>query len=129
MLSLELGDGYQAMAWAERVVDPDGRLSYSGVAADSWEQVQARARYNVAQRSTDWFDDSSVHGAAAYLKARPGPDVWSGPDDLYRYPARQRAARTAMDAGRDDWHEWASEHWAQFTIPSPVPSGTTCCDA
>lgn len=130
VLSLELADGEQTMAWTERVVDPGGRVSYSGVGADSWEQVEARARYDLAQRSTDWFDDSSVHAAAAYLKSRPGPDGWSaGPNDLYRYAAWQRAARAAITGGRDDWHEWASEHWRQFAIPSPSPAGTTGSDA
>jgi len=124
VLSLELGDGDHAMTWTERVVDPDGRVSYSGIAADSWEQVEARARYNLAQRSTDWHDDTSVHEAAAYLNARPGPDDWSGPEDLYRYAAWQRAAQAAMDAGRDDWHGWAGDHWRQFTIAPPGPSRT-----
>lgn len=120
VLSLDLGDGDLAMSWTERVVDPHGRVSYSGIAADSWEQVESHARYALAQRSTDWFDDSSVHEAAAYLKSRPGPDDWSGPDELYRYAAWQRAARAAMEAGRDDWHGWAGGHWAQFTIAQPI---------
>jgi len=65
VLSLDLADGDQAMAWIERVVDPAGRVTYSGVAGDSWEQVEARARYNLAERSTDFHDDSSVHEAVA----------------------------------------------------------------
>lgn len=128
VLSLELGDGDRAMAWTERVVDPDGGVSYSGVTADSWEQVESRARYNLAQRSTDWFDDNSVHQAAAYLKARPVPNDWSGPAGLYRYAAWQRAARAAMDASRDDWREWASDHWRQFTIAAPGPAEPTGSD-
>jgi hypothetical protein len=125
VLSLDLADGDQTMAWTERVVDPGGRVSYSGVAADSWEQVEARARYHLAQRSTDWLDDSSVDEAAAYLKSRPRLDDWSGPDELYRYAAWQRAGRAAMAADRDDWHEWASEHWAQFAVPQAVPAEPT----
>jgi hypothetical protein len=130
VLSLDLSDGFHAMAWTVRVVAPEGGVSYSGVGADTWEQVEAQARYDLAQRSTDWHDDTSVHEAAAYLrKVRSGPDSWSGPDELYRYAAWQRAARAAMNAGRDDWHDWASEHQAQFTIAVPVPADTTGSEA
>jgi hypothetical protein len=123
VLSLDLGDGDHAMAWTERVVDPGGRFSYSGTTADSWEQMEARARYNLAQLFTD---DSNVHEAVAYLKSTPRPDDWSGgPDDFYRCAAWQRAARAAMAAGRDDWHEWASEHWAQFALARAVPAEPT----
>ncbi|RSM47984.1 hypothetical protein DMB66_47190 [Actinoplanes sp. ATCC 53533] len=128
VLSLDLADGDQTMVWTERVVDPGGLVSYSGVGADSWEQVEARARCNLAQRSTDWFDDSSVHEAAAYLTVSPGPDDWSGPDALYRYAAWQRAAQAAMAAGRDNWHEWATEHWAQFAVARAVPAEPTGSD-
>lgn len=124
VLWLELGDSDRAMAWTGRVVAPDGRVFYSVGAADSWEEAEARARYNLAQRTTDWHDDTSVHEAAAYLNARQVPDDWSGPDELYRYAAWQRAARSAMDAGREDWHEWASAHRTQFTISPPVPADT-----
>jgi hypothetical protein len=71
--------------------------------------------------STDWHDDGSVQEAAAYLDR--GPTVAGdgyGPDELYRYAAWQRAARSAMDAGRDDWHEWASQHEAEFTVSRPT---------
>ena len=53
VLSLERAGGDQTMAWTARVVDPDGRVSYSGATADRWEQMEARARYNLAQRSTE----------------------------------------------------------------------------
>ncbi|MEV8504518.1 hypothetical protein AB0368_06755 [Actinoplanes sp. NPDC051475] len=43
-----------------------------------------------------------------------------GPDELYHYAAWQRAARAAMNAGRDDWHEWAWEHHAQFAVARPA---------
>jgi hypothetical protein len=125
VLSLDRGAGDHAMAWTEQVVDPGGRVSHGGVTAGSWEQAQSHARYCLAQRSTDWFDDSSVHEAAAYLNAKQAPDGWSGPDELYRYAAWQRAMRAALDAGREDWHEWASEHWAQFAVPRAVPAQPT----
>jgi hypothetical protein len=123
VLSLDLGDEYNTMALTEQVVGPDGRVSYSGVGADSWQEAQARTRYHLAQRTTDFHDDSSVHEAAAYLSATPHPTGRSGADELYRYASWQRAARAAIDAGRDDWHEWASEHCAEFPIARPVPTG------
>jgi len=123
VLSLELGDDYHPMVFTERVVGPDGRVSYSGTGADSWEEIQARARYDLAQRTTDFHDDSSVHEAAAYLRAgSPGADQF-GADELYRYASWQRAARAAIDAGRTDWHEWACEHWAEFPIRPPARAG------
>jgi hypothetical protein len=121
VLSLELGDDDNAMVFTERVVGRDGRVSYSGVGADSWDEIQARARYHLAQRTTDFHDDDSVHEAAAYLRTRPISASQYGADELYRYASWQRAARAAIDANRDDWHEWACNHWKEFPIPQPAP--------
>lgn len=123
VLSLELGDDDNTMVFIERVVAPDGEVSYSGAGANSWDEIQARARYDLAQRTTDFQDDASVHEAAAYLRAGPRPSGQYGADELYRYASWQRAARAAIDAGRDNWREWASEHRAEFLIPEPDPAG------
>jgi hypothetical protein len=111
------------VSWTQRIVTPDGRVHYSGYAADSWEQAEASARHSLAQLSTDWHDDGSVQQAAAYLDhGRTVPGDPYGPDELYRYASWQRAARAAMDAGRDDWHEWATAHETEFTVPRPTAS-------
>jgi hypothetical protein len=126
VVTLDLGDGDNPVTWSERVVDPHGRVAYSGFAANSWQEAEARARYVLARRSTDWHDDNSVHEAAAYIE--DGPRFVGdrfGPAEIYRYASWQRAARVAMDAGRDDWHEWATKHVAEFTVPRPAePAGT-----
>ena len=68
----------------------------------------------------DWHDDSSVHEAAAYIGRRRAPtDGWCGSDDLYEYAAWQRAAQTAINDGRDDWHDWAGRHATEFAITRP----------
>jgi hypothetical protein len=103
VVMLELGDAEHAVSWTQRVVTPNGHVQYSGHAADSWEQAEAYARHSLAQLSTDWHDDGSVQQAAAYLDhGRTVPGDPYGLDALYRYAAWQRAARAAMDAGRDD---------------------------
>jgi hypothetical protein len=125
VVTLDLGDGDHRVSWIQRIVAPEGRIHYSGHAADSWEQVEAYARHSLARLSTDWHDNASVQEAAAYLDRGPtatGDEY--GPDELYRYAAWQRAARAAMDAGRDDWHEWASQHRAEFTVPRPTGADT-----
>lgn len=97
---------------------PDGGVDWAAFRAANWDEAEAQVRHDLAHRSTDWHDDDSVHEAAAYLHHGPTlADDRCGPDALYRYAAWQRAARAAMDAGRDDWHEWASAHEKEFAIP------------
>lgn len=118
VVSSEVGDGCTPIAWQVQIVSPDGHTSGYGITADSWEEAEAHARHTIAQRSTDWHDDASVHEAAGYLDGgqRFGYGQY-GPDDFCRYAAWQRAAKAAMAKGRDDWHEWASAHEAEFTVP------------
>jgi hypothetical protein len=121
VVSLDLGDSDHTVSFTQQIAGPDGRLHHSGHAADGWEQAERYARYNLAQMSTDWHDDASVQQAAAFLdrdRITPGDPL--GPDELYGYAAWQRAARAAMDAGRDDWHEWATTHRAEFDVPRPA---------
>ena len=119
VLTLDLGDDYRPVSWHDHLIHPNGRgIVSSSFTADGWDDAQARTRYNLAQLSTDWHDDSSVHEAAAYLDDRRGvAGSEYGPAELYRYAAWQRAAAAAMAAGRDDWHQWAHEHQAQFAVP------------
>jgi hypothetical protein len=115
-----LDRGYPAI-WNRRVIDPSGAISYSSHAAGDWETAVADTRYALAQRTTDFHNDNSVHEAAAYLAAAPSaPDGSRGPDELYDHARWQRAAKTAIDASRDDWHEWATAHRTEFTIPGPA---------
>ena len=94
-------------------------MTLSGFGATSWAQAEADTRNNLAHRSTDWNDDSSVHEAAAYVARGPRGDGLAGPEQLYDYAAWQRAAKAAMDEGRPDWHEWASAHQREFVVPRP----------
>jgi hypothetical protein len=89
------------------------------------DDAEAQARYDLVRRTIDWHDDDSVHQAAAYLpQRRPNRgDSRCGPDELHRYAAWQRAARPAMEAGRDDFHEWAFAHEKDFALP-PAESVT-----
>jgi hypothetical protein len=120
---LDLG---QPPIWIRKVIDPGGAISYSSHAAGNWETAVADARYDLAQRTTDFHDDTSVHEAADYLAAAPpAPDGTRGPDEHYDYACWQRAAKTAIDAGRDDWHEWATEHRTEFTIAAPSATRPT----
>jgi hypothetical protein len=115
---LDLGDDYNAVTWRLRLIRPDGRISCSGFRAEDWDEAQAQARSSLAHGSTDWHDDHSVQEAAAYLDARPTPAGSPyGSNELYRYAAWQRAAQAAMQAGRDDWHDWASSHAKEFAVP------------
>jgi hypothetical protein len=107
-------------SWHQQVAWPDGHVSHSYESAADWAEAEASARHHLAQASTDWHDDASVHGGAAYLEA--GRNIGHGqygPDDFYRYAAWQRAARAAMDAGRDDWHQWASDNQADYAVSPP----------
>lgn len=121
IVELDLGGDNGSLNWHWRTVSPDGRecLGYSGAA--SWAEAEAEARHSLARQSTDWHDDASVHGAAAYLDHYGcGGDDRYGSDELYRYASWQRAAKAAMDAGREDWHEWASAHAKEFAVPRPA---------
>jgi hypothetical protein len=112
--------------WNRRVINPSGAISSSSHAAGDWETAVADTRYDLAQRTTDFHDDASVHEAAAYLAAAPpASDGSRGPDELYDHARWQRAAKTAIDAGRDDWHEWATAHRAEFAIPAPSATRPT----
>ncbi len=116
----DLGDAYTPLVWHEQIVHRDGHVSSSTGTAESWEEAEAHARHTLAQLSTDWHDDASAHEAAGYLEGgqRHGYGQY-GPAEFYRYAAWQRAAKAAMDAGRDDWHQWASDHEREFTIARP----------
>jgi hypothetical protein len=119
VLSVDLGDGStDRPSWEERVVHPDGHISTSFGGAESWDEAEAGARCRLAHMATDWHDDASVHAGAAYLRGadRIGYGQY-GPAEFLRYAAWQRAAKAAMDAGRDDWHRWAGEHATQFAVP------------
>lgn len=126
VLSLDLGDDHNPVTWTERVVDPRGRILYSGMAASGgWEAAEARVRYDLVHRSTDWHDDDSVHASAAYIESGPSPSHDGfGVRELYRYAGWQRAARAAKDSGREDWHEWASQHEAEFTVRPATEPGS-----
>ena len=118
VVEIDLGDDHSLATWRRRIVRPDGSLDWAAFRAGSWNEAEGQVRYDLAQRSTDWHDDDSVHEAADFLNQAPNrTDDRCGPDALYRYAAWQRAARAAMHAGRDDWHEWASAHEKEFAIP------------
>jgi hypothetical protein len=130
VVAIDLGDDYRPLRFVEQVIKPDGQVAgYSSVGADSWAHAEAHARYDLAQRTTDWHDDGSVHDAAAYLAQGPKLEFdRHGPAELYHYAAWQRAAKAAIAAGRDDWPEWAHEHYADFTIAAPAPDDTPARD-
>jgi hypothetical protein len=118
VVEIDLGDDHNSATWRRRIVGPDGSVGWAVFGAANWDEAEAQVRHDLAQRSTDWHDDDSVHEAAAYLECGPSrADDRCGPDELYRYAAWQRAARRAMQAGREDWHEWASAHEREFAIP------------
>jgi hypothetical protein len=130
VVTIDLGDDRRPLSFVEQVIKPGGQIGgYSSGGADSWAHAEARARYDLAQRTTDWHDDGSVHDAAAYLAQGPKLEFdRHGPAELYHYAAWQRAAKAAIAAGRDDWHEWAHEHYADFTIAAPTPGDATARD-
>jgi hypothetical protein len=120
VVALDLGTVHAPLVWHERILHPHGRVGSSTGTAESWEEAEAHARHTLAQISTDWHDDASVQEAAAYLEGGQRHDHGQyGPDEFYRYAAWQRAAKAAMDAGRADWHQWAGDHKAEFTVPRP----------
>jgi hypothetical protein len=125
VVAVDLGDDYRPLRFIEQVIKPGGQVAgWSSGSADTWEQAEAQARYGLAQRTTDWHDDGSVHEAAAYLAQGPKIEFdRHGPSELYHYAAWQRAAKAALAADRDDWHEWAHEHYADFTITQPETGG------
>jgi hypothetical protein len=118
VVSLDTGDSHNPIVWRQEVFHRDRRFSSSSGGGGSWEAAEAHARHNLAQASTDWHNDDSVREAAAYLEGgqRFGHGEY-GPDEFLRYAAWQRAAKAAMAAGRDDWHEWAHQHRNEYTIP------------
>jgi hypothetical protein len=119
---VELGQGGEdgTLCFQRRVLTPDDRVCLTSFRAADWSEAEAEARSSLAQQSTDWHDDASVHAAAAYLDSGPRGDDRYGSDELYRYAAWQRAAKAATDEGRPDWHEWASAHRQEFAIPRPT---------
>lgn len=124
VLALSVGDSDNPVTWEQQTITPDGRVSYTDTGGGSWDEVVAVARYHLAGRTADWFDDTSVQEAAAFVAdGRRFRNGQYGPDELYQYAAWQRAAKAAMDAGRDDWHEWATHNAndPQFTVPRPEP--------
>ncbi|ALG06323.1 hypothetical protein [Kibdelosporangium phytohabitans] len=118
VVELAVGDG--TLYWKRHIVTPDGRVTLSVFGANGWAEAETEARYTLAQQSTDWQSDASVHEAAAYLDRVPRDDDRFGSAELYRYAAWQRAARAAIDNGRTDWHEWAGAHHQKFTIAPPT---------
>ncbi|EWM19620.1 hypothetical protein [Kutzneria sp. 744] len=85
------------------------------------EDAEAHARNSLAHRTTDWHDDSSVYGAAVYLEFGPRcATTHRGPDELYHRAAWERAAIAALNAGREDWQRWASQHHKEFAIRRPT---------
>ncbi|MEV0732420.1 hypothetical protein [Polymorphospora sp. NPDC050346] len=123
VVTVDIGSAYAPITWHQQIVRRGGRVSSSSGSAASWEEAEAHARHNLAHISTDWHDDTSVQEAAAYLE---GGDRFEygqyGPDELYGYAAWQRAAKAAMDAGRHGWHQWASDHQAEFAVARPDAS-------
>lgn len=118
VVSLALGDDHRAATWLQRIVSPDGHTALTSFGAANWDEAEACARHDLVHRCTDWHDDDSVHEAAASLhRSAQLADGRYGPDELYRYAGWQRAARAAIKAGREDWHEWATEHARSFMIP------------
>ncbi|MEU4244276.1 hypothetical protein [Actinoplanes sp. NPDC026619] len=98
VLALDLAWGPQPRPiWLERTIRPDGTTSSSGRTAESWQDAEASARYTLAQRTTDWPDNASVHEAAFLARATIVDDRY-GPDELLRYAAWQRAAAAAISA-------------------------------
>lgn len=120
IVELDLGAEDGSLEWHRRTVTPDGRVCLTSFRAATWAEAEADTRRSLAQQSTDWHDDASVHATAAFLDRGPRGEDRSGPDDLYHYAAWQRAAKAATDNGRLDWHEWASAHQQEFTIPRPT---------
>jgi hypothetical protein len=110
-----------APAWIVQTVHQAGHVSMSYCARDSVAEVIAETKSHLAHLATDWHSNASVHAGAAYLA---GGDVYGygqyGPDEFYRYAARQRAAKAAMDADHADYHTWATEHAHEFTVPRPA---------
>jgi len=116
-------DASNPLEWREQVAHPEGYMSHCGFEAAGWDEAEAHTRYTIAQSSTDWHDDDSVHQAAAFLTTHK----WTGrseygAEDLYRRAAWQRAAKAAMDAGHDDLHTWATANAKNYTVPRPEPA-------
>ncbi len=117
IVSIDMHDGVPS--WHEVVTGPNGYCSTTG-SGDGWELAIARARHSLAQRVTDWHNDASVHAGAAFVADAAKVDRGQfGPEEFYRYAAWQRAAKDALDAGRDCWHDWASAYWRQFEVIRP----------
>lgn len=115
-------DGRNPVTWQVSIAKPDGSVTGGfGTSDGGWEEAEASARHDLARHSTDWHDDASVQEAAAFLDAgQRFDDSRYGSEEIYSYAAFQRAARVAMDAGREDWHEWAMAHRAEFAVPRPA---------
>jgi hypothetical protein len=122
VVAVEMSIDAGRRAFHMEYVRPDGSR-YSFIDTESsLAEAEAYARYELAQNATDWHDDASVQGAAAYV-AGLGQSAYglSGSDEIYRYAAWQRAAKVARDANRDDWHEWASDHASDYAVPRAEP--------
>jgi hypothetical protein len=108
-----------SVQWCVREISSEGRGCESSIGAANQREAIAWAKYSLAQRAADWFDDDSVHDAADYLVGNThGEYSLGGPDELYGYAAWQRAARAAIDAGSADYHGWATEHAREFAVPA-----------
>ncbi|WP_043738367.1 hypothetical protein [Nocardia asiatica] len=123
VVSVEMSnDSENSPSWREEIIRPDTRQNVTSYfSASDWDEAEAHTRHTLAHLSTDWHDDTSVHNAAAYVtgdwRVRDGE---FGAERLYSYAAWQRAAKAAIDSGRSDWHQWATEHAAQYAIPREV---------
>lgn len=126
IVAVEMSTDRDRRAFHMEYVRPDGSR-YSFISTESSRpEAEAYARYQLAQGdATDWHNDASVQGAAAYLT---GGEQYGygqyGPEEIYRYAAWQRAAKVAMDAKRDDWHEWATHNASEYAVPRPEETVT-----
>lgn len=124
VISAALGHEPGQAIFASTTVDAAGNRAGSSYThhAGGWDEAVADARYNLAQRTTEWLDDASVHEAATYVGHPDTIGDRYGADELYRYAAWQRAARCAIVDGRSDWHEWATMHATEYAVSRPEES-------
>lgn len=123
IVSPDLSGWVRPLVWRQDIVKPDGRQLPSIISVADRQEAEAHARQALAFHATDWFDDTSVQDGADYLVGgeRYGYGEY-GPQQLYDYAAFQRAAKAAMDAGHEDWHDWASRHAAEYAVPRRTPA-------
>ncbi len=113
------------VGWWQEIVGPNTRSTschrHTDSDGDGWAVAEARGWWTLAQVTTAWYDDESVHDGATQLigneKLAGGQ---YGPVEFYRYAAWQRAAQHALAQGMGDaFYDWATEHAHEFAIPQP----------